>query len=231
MDKRKILFLISGFLPLISVFGKPIDSTLWIYSVFVLLYFLGPKITLFLKRIPLNFYFKFFLIVIIAGFLVEFFAWLGEYFSCNKKPILFHPQLFYDLLIGIGFYGGWALAWLIVLRKYNFTLKQVFITLGLYGVFIEQQGAVFFQGLMSMPLGLYLWFYVFIVYASAGGIFYTLAKNSIPFVNQADEKRKYVFVLILMLIFSMLLLILWTSLLKLFNLTPVPKPICSYPLW
>ena len=55
---------------------------------------------------------------------------------------------------------------------YRYSLADVFVVQGIYGVFIEQQGAVFLQGLRSLPVGLLLWVYVFLVYGSAMGLAY-----------------------------------------------------------
>ncbi len=60
----------------------------------------------------------------------------------------------------------------------------MFIIQGVYGVFLEQQGAVFLKGLDVMPLGLVLWLYVFVVYGSAAGLAY------LPFEADFAPRRR-----------------------------------------
>jgi hypothetical protein len=101
---------------------------------------------------------------------------------------LLHPQLIPDLILGLGFYGGWALAWLIAFRWFRFTLLEVFLATGLLGIGFEQLGAVFLvmaRTFMGNPLqSLIIGAYVFVVYGSAAGL--ALA----PLVNHFDSPQK-----------------------------------------
>jgi len=58
---------------------------------------------------------------------------------------------------------------MVLTRRRRFSLAEVFIVQGVYGIFIEQQGAVFLKGLQVMPLGFVPWRYVFVIYGSAAG--------------------------------------------------------------
>jgi hypothetical protein len=110
----------------------------------------------------------------ISGALTESIAWGNNYLKAAKEPALFHPQLFADLIIGVGFYGGWALAWWLVLRWFRFKLWEVFVITGLQGIFFEQLGAVFIAMLRHWPanplLSIIFGLYVFTVHGAAAGL-------------------------------------------------------------
>jgi len=53
------------------------------------------------------------------------------------EPALFHPQLFADLIIGVGFYGGWGFAWWLAFRWFRFSVAEAFIVTGIQGIFFR----------------------------------------------------------------------------------------------
>jgi len=67
---------------------------------------------------------------LLSGSLTETLAWINNYSKEAPQPALLHPQLIPDLILGMGFYGGWALAWLIAFRWFRFTLLEVFLVTG-----------------------------------------------------------------------------------------------------
>lgn len=225
--KKKIIFALSGLVPLPGLFSK--DPTLLIYSLFVFAFFLRLKFVSFISKINLSAASKFALLVILSGFLTETFAWLGEFLQRAPEPKLLHPQLIPDLISSVGFYGSWAVAWILLLKRYQFTLPQVFILQGLYGVLIEQRGAVFLTGLSGMPLGLIFWLYVFLVYGSAIGLPYLLTKDQFISQGKSNSKFKYLPAFILMFVSSLVILMIWGLLTGWF--LPQPKPIWESPLW
>lgn len=128
MTKRKVFFAFSGLFPLLFLLGSPPDTTLLIYSLFVLAYFLRDPIVNFVRCISIPALVKFILLVLTAGLITEFFAWLGEYLARSPEPVLLHPQLIPDLILGFAFYLAVAIAWSLVLRFYRFSLFQIFVT-------------------------------------------------------------------------------------------------------
>jgi hypothetical protein len=91
-----------------------------------------------------------------------------------SEPALFHPQLLVDLWLGMGFYGGWALAWLLAGRWFRYSVGEAFVVTGLQGIFFEQLGSVFVAMVRTAPtnplLALLFGLYVFAVHGSAVGL-------------------------------------------------------------
>ncbi|MBC8159742.1 MAG: hypothetical protein H7Z42_00865 [Roseiflexaceae bacterium] len=223
------LFAASGFIPLLALLSATPDPTLLIYSLFVLLYLLRPR------PAPLAYtrgtMLRFGLAIIGCGLLVELLSWTNNFIECAPEPALLHPQLAPDLLLALGFYGAWGLAWLLGLRFFRFDLRQMFITQGLFGILIEQRGGILIAGLLSLPLGIVLWLYVFLVYGSAMGLAAILAGIPEHAQARAGSWWKYVLVWIAVLVSSLVFTGLWGALLNPLGLVPAPQPICTNPLW
>ena len=235
MIKRKVLLILlglSGFIPLLALGDSPPDPVLLTYSIFVLAFFLQRPLIFLVHVIPLPASFKFVLLITAVSLVsLEFFSWWSEYLRCRENPGLLHPQLIPDLILGIGFYTASALAWLGILRTFKFSLLQVFITQGFYGLAIEGEGAVFLQGLTAMPLGLFLWLYVFLVYAAPGGISYLFIGIELNQGLNRNHWFKYPVTLILLYISTFIVTFIWGAVVQGLQLIPEPRPICEYPFW
>ncbi len=75
----------------------------------------------------------------------------------------------------MGFYGGWAVAWLVVLRRYRFSIAEAFVLTGMPRLILfEQLGAVFLAMVTMFAvnplISLLFGFYVFVVHGSIAGI-------------------------------------------------------------
>lgn len=214
----KIVFALSGLVALPFALSP---NPLSLYPIFVLAYFFREKINFSPKL-----WFPYVLLVCLS---LEFLAWLGNYIEANPEPALFHPQLIPDLLLGIGFYSGWVLAWWIVLRRWHFSVLEVFVLQGLYGVVFEQDGAILLLGISQFPLGLVFWLYVFLVYGSTMGLVY------LPFRARTEKQKssfwKYPALLLLMIVlvyaFFYAFALLWMAL----GLIPEPGSIIERPFF
>lgn len=228
--KRRNLFAASGLLPLAGALGSPPDPMLLIYSLFVLAWLARRRLAERTARIRVGMPLKIALAAVAAGWVTEILAWSGSYLARDPQPGLFHPQLAYDLLLASGFYAGNGLAWGLALRRWSFSLPQVFITQGIFGVFVEQSGAVFRQGLAEMPLGLVLWLYVFVVYGSFIGIALLVAGQP---ENTAPRPRWWHFPLALGMawMFSYAITAVWALPWQAAGVIPAPQPIWERPLW
>jgi hypothetical protein len=201
----KIAFALTALLAL--PFSFP-PNPLTMYPLFVLAYFLR-------ERFKLNFRtWRFILVIMLSSLLLEVLAWLSNYIEANPNPALFHPQLIPDLLIAIGFYSGWALAWAFIVQRYRFSLPEVFILQGLYGVVFEQNGAILLLGFAQFPLGLIFWLYVFLAYGATMGLAYLPFRETVP--DKKSSLWKYLWLLLLMIILTHLMTLvfglLWMAL-------------------
>jgi hypothetical protein len=187
-NTKTVLLISSGLLPLFGLFSRPPDPQLCICTAFVVVLLFRGRLEARIDLLPGSAALHLVVAFLLSGSLTEILAWTNNYSKRAPQPALFHPQLIPDLVLGIGFYGGWALAWLIAFRWFRFTLLEVFLATGLLGIGFEQLGAVFlvmvrtFKGnpLQSLVIGAY----VFVVYGSAAGL--ALA----PLVNRFDSPQK-----------------------------------------
>jgi hypothetical protein len=196
----KILFAASGVLPLVLAVIQR-ETTLLIYSLFVALYFVSSR------RISKFNVGKIIIATLLAGFAAEILSWASNYIASSRDPHPLSPQLLSDLFIAIGYYAGWAIAWMIMAARYRFGLAQVFVTTGIMGIIVEQQGNVFreiISNALVNPAGSYLLaFFVFVVYGSIMGIsrlFWTSTSEALR-----GSLTKYIAVVILMFVLSLAL--------------------------
>jgi hypothetical protein len=218
----KIIFAASGVLVLLGCLTSPV---LLPYPLFVLAYLLNWRLPgkgrPFMRLVTSTY-----LCVII----LESGAWLSEFLKNSTEPALFHPQLIPDLIMGIGFYAAWWLTWWLVLRRFRFTVSQVFITTGLYGVVIEQQGKIFLMGLQTMPAGLLLWAFIFIAYGSTMALAFWLVRDD--FTTGRDHWLKYPLVWLGLVVLSFAVSLVWGLILQLFHFNHTKKfPMREHPLW
>jgi hypothetical protein len=185
---KKVLLVLSGLLPLLGLFSRPADPMPLIYMVFVAACLLRRRLEALVDRLPGSAACHLVIAFLLAGSLTETLAWLNSYWKAAPQPALLHPQLIPDLIVGIGFYGGWAVAWLITFRWFRFTLVEVFLVTGILGIAFEQLGAVFLlmlRTLMGNPLqSLLIGVYVLVVYGSAAGL------ALVPLLSRFDAPQR-----------------------------------------
>jgi hypothetical protein len=219
---QKFLFATSGLLVLLASTYSPV---LLPYPLLVLAVLRGwhlPKIST--PAVQLLFS------TLICTLFLETSAWLDNFIKNVPDPALFHPQLFPDLIISFGVYSAWWLCWWLILRCYHFTAKQIFITTGLYGVLIEQQGKIFLAGLSTLPLGVVLWLFVAVAYGATMALAFFLVRNRFTATNNAW--MKYPLAWGGLFFFTIATSSIWGIALQIMNIIPPEKlPMWEYPLW
>ena len=234
-NRQKALLLASATVPFLGLLGHPPDTALLIYSCFVLAVIFRCRLIAAANVLPVPATLQFFGWFLISGTLTETFAWLNNYLKAAERPAVFHPQLFVDLLIGVGFYGGWAAAWTTVFRWFRFELWETFVITGLQGIFFEQLGAVFVAMVRTLPadplLSLLMGVYVFAVHGSVVGLAMVpiLAR-----VDKGDRSRHWVrfpIVIVLMVAFAFIGCWLIGLLALPFGGLPPKRSIVEHPLW
>lgn len=221
-DNQRKFFMISGITGLIASFFSPV---LLPYPVLVLAVLRGWQLPKFGSRA-----FQLWISTFLSTLLLETSAWLDNYIKNSPNPILLHPQLIPDLILSIGIYTAWWLTWWLILRKYHFTIKAIFFTTGFYGVFMEQQGAVFLSGLSNLPFGVAGWSFVAIVYGSTMALAVFLVRDR--FTATRIRWIKYPIALVGLFILTFATSLAWGAFLGLLDILPPPKlPMWEHPFW
>lgn len=229
----QIALAISATIPIfLTVFQQ--DTTLLVYTFFVAIFLASQRTANQESKLKSSPKIRFVFSVFLCGWLAEICAWTTNYLSANPNPALLSPQLSSDLILAIGYYGGWAIAWLIVTHWFSFTLHSVFLVTGIMGIFVEENGSValsIVSNIGSDPLGsVLLAISVFAVYGSILGASYLLAGN---FWKHDGRQNlvKYPLVIVLMVVLSAALFFLVSTIGSSIGLVHSPEPITKHPFF
>ena len=206
-----------------------------IYACFLLVFLYRRKLAVLIERQPGRASLQFFILFLLSGSLTEVLAWISNYLKEAPEPALFHPQLIPDLILGIGFYGGWAIAWLLAMRWFRFTLFEAFVVTGLQGIFFEQLGAVFVQMIAvfaSNPLlSIFLGVYVFAVHGSVTGLAFAPLASRFEEPSKSRHWARFPVVIGLMVSLAFLGTWLISTCTLLFGGLPEKRSIVEHPFW
>lgn len=172
--------------------GQPM---LLLFSLFpVVLSFEGwfQKVNLKIKLPLLS---KMIIFMFFIGFLTEFFAiWNNANLSPEQiveGNKLFSPEPFLNVVLSWGYYLPLAVVWYFLLKKYHYKTKDVFISMGIFGIVFEGQGLIF------MSFNPLIWAYAFAIHGAYLAILHLMIKKD-PFFNAQKRKtltpfRKYIY--------------------------------------
>jgi hypothetical protein len=225
----------TGLVPLLGLLADPPDVMTLVYTLFVVAFLLRKQVQAVYHRLPGARVLKVAVLFLLAGALTETLAWLNNYLKAAEEPALFHPQLLADLIIGIGFYGGWAAAWLFALKWFRFSVKEAFLVTGVQGIFFEQLGAVFLAMLTVLrtnpAAAAFFGIYVFLVHGSA------VALAIIPIEVEADSTKRsghwtrFPIVIALMVSLAFAGCAIVGLVAELFGGLPPKRSIVEHPFW
>lgn len=224
-----------GSIAFLGLLARPPEVMLFIFTCFCMALPFHERLADLADRLPGQFYVKLLVSFWVVGSTTEIVAWTNNYLKEASEPALFHPQLVPDLIIGLGFYGGWAVAWWICSRWFSFSIAEAFIITGLQGIFFEQLGAVFLvmlQLVAAAPFqAVLLGLYVFLVHGSIVGL------ALLPFgrkLNREGGSKHWVrFVCVVVMMVSFAAVGSWLAVgatLQFGGLLP-PRSITDHPLW
>jgi hypothetical protein len=175
------------------------------------------------------------LVFFFSGLGLELFPWLGSYSTRDIQPRLMHPQLGPDLVLSLGFYGGMACGWALLLRRWAFSVRAAYGTVGLWGLAVEQQGKALLVVLAAPPTAplqaLLLAIQVFAVYGAVGGIAQLLASPDDARPGRRLAWIKYPCAMVLLAIGAFLGTAIVALASKGFGGLPLPGPIRERPFW
>lgn len=232
---RHWLFVLSGAIPLLALLASPPQTMLLIYTLFVAAVLLRERIQVVAFQSNRRASAILGISVLVSGLVGETLAWANNYLAATEPPILFHPQLIPDLILGVGFYGGWGIAWMIVTRLFPFTFREVFCTTGVMGIAVENNLAVLktiLASLLANPLhAAMLGLYVFAVYGSMAAIPFVILDRAITSPRQRHHWIKYLVAIVLMFVCAWLLTVLVHVVARPLGLIPPKRSIVGHPLF
>lgn len=232
---RNVALILSAAVPLLALFGSPPQTMLLVYTLFAGAVLFRDKLSV--RPFPSSRTAATVLgiSILFSGLVGESLAWANNYLAKKDPPILFHPQLIPDLILGVGFYGGWAAAWVIVTRRFHFTFKEVFCTTGIMGIAVENNlavlkamlAALFVTPLHSLLLGLY----VFATYGSMAAIPFVLLDRALETPRQSPHWIKYPVAIVLMFVLAWLFTVLVHLAASPLGLIPPKRSIVEHPFF
>lgn len=148
---------------------------------------------------------KFILAGITLGLIIEVFALLNNLNQPEsvKSIVLFHPQTVPDLILGFFYYLVIIITWFFILKKIDFSVKSVFILAGLFGIVLEQNGAI----LIGLMQGEFLVaFFVFVIHGVYPMLAYYLTKDNFPKDREKPKWWQYVLILLILYLVWMIII-------------------------
>ncbi len=201
---QTILLALTALIPLGGLLNTPADLNLLIYTLFVVAYLLRGRLIPLIDRFPPLL--TFILICWVAGIFSESLVWVSNMNSGQTQFMDFFTNYGDHIRNWVPFYLLVAVIWGICLRYFRFSVLEVFLTAGLlFGVLIEQRGAIFMQGLAAMPAGLVLWLYVMVVYGSYPALAYALTEAG--FDRRQRRETRWKIVVVAAMLFGVMLLV------------------------
>lgn len=164
---------------LIAVILFSLDSPMgWVFPMWIAVYLFKDRFKHLLERWPAGV--GFIASGLTFGLLTESFAILDNWNVPPDQKILLHPNPFIDLLMGLFYYLLFIVTWYLILRKTNLSKSAIFILSGLFGLAVEQDGAIL-SGLLANPiLGTLMAFLVMSVYGIFPMLAYALTEDRFP---------------------------------------------------
>lgn len=130
----------------------------------------------------------------IFGTIVEILAILNNLGIDPAKKALFHPDPFIDLVMGVGFYAAWNLSWFFAAKKFKYSVKEVLLLGGIFGIVVEQGGAILLSIFTFGLFGFVLWIYVLLVYGTnISFAFFVNEKELSQTAKQESKIKRYFF--------------------------------------
>lgn len=175
----KVGFALSGLVPLLGLRDQPPSTMLLFYSLFVVIWFFRKPVQAVFQRFPGGDSVRLLVVFLVSGSICEAIAWSDNYVKAAETPALFHPQLVWDLYLGLGFYAGWAMVWLLAGRYFHFGVSQAFWVTGILGIAFEQVGKILWMMILYLPVNplfsFVLGMFVLLTHGSIAGLAFLAA--------------------------------------------------------
>ncbi len=180
----KIIFIILATIPIMAWEGG--EYVLTIFSIFVLVWLISPRLKPLIKKIPIPLFVKTVLLGIIFATITEYFVFLEKGIGIKGESGLFSQNLSFNLILAMGIYISLILVWYFLLKKYKFSLRGIFFSAGIWGVVVEED----FTVLLSLNPLAYL--YIFLAYGSFVAVTFLLIEDNFANTLRKENKARYI---------------------------------------
>lgn len=116
---------------------------------------------------------------LVFGLLTEVFAIWSNITVPLKERALLNPYPLPDLILAFFWYGLFVVVWYFLLKKYNYTKKEIFLFAGMYGLVFEQKG-IFLLSMFTSLGGLIIGLFIMAVYAIFPILAYMVTEHRFP---------------------------------------------------
>ncbi len=186
---KKLILTFLGFILTILSFENPM---LFIFPMWIFVVLLKTPLTRVFAKFPRDW--GFVVAGVLFGLLTELFAILNSLDLPPDERILLHPEPIPDLIYGLFYYSFLIFTWYFLLRKINFSVKDIFFLTGIFGIFVEETGQVFLR-IFSQPVTGFLYaIMVAFVYGIFPMLAYLLTEGRFPVDREPRKFRHYLLV-------------------------------------
>lgn len=192
LHSKKVLGVISLILFCTFLVTTPV---LAVFPLYLFIYSIQSKIQLNFS----HFRIKYIALGLLFGLFTEFLAILDNLDVPPEEKILFHPDPVTDLLLGVGFYFFIAVVWAVLIKKYAFTEKSIFVIGGIWGIIVEQDMAVLLSPLQVGIVGFFFYLFVFLVYGPFMAIPVVFFKKELSEIERKERKLRHAVLAFLLL--------------------------------
>lgn len=184
----KILLFLAALFPIIGILQGKVSSIL-IFSVFVSI-LLWKGLQRWCNKLPLPTWFQFIGLGILFGAFTQIMVQAEGFEKSFSSDPTFH------FLQALMIYIWIAIAWYILLKKYEFTTWSTFWITGIFGVIVE--GIILYHYINPLQ-----WLFLFVVYGSLGALPHILTHEKFSADRTMPHTKQYIFAL-----FSLILALL-----------------------
>lgn len=167
---------------ILVIFGLNSPMTL-VFPLWIFTYLFKNKLAYLLSKIPKEY--GFIISGILFGLLIEIFAIFQNLPKSEK--VLLSPDPFLDLIYGFVYYASVIIVWYLILKRINFSKKEVFFLTGIYGIFVEESGRVFLSIFTTGIVGPLYAMLVMTIYGLFPYLAYVITEKSF---NKERRERK-----------------------------------------
>ncbi|MBW2989961.1 hypothetical protein KY358_06620 [Candidatus Woesearchaeota archaeon] len=137
------------------------------------------------------------------GLLIEFLAILSSQGVPAGQRALFHQEPIPDMILAFGYYALIMVGSYMILKKYDYSLKEFFVFGGIFGILLEEHGKVLLQVLAGNILG---GIYVFLSYSSLLALPYVIFNEDFKRYPRKSSILKYPVSLLMLIVFYLFFL-------------------------